>query len=315
MKRTLIAAASLAALAAGSLLAPAKAASSVSIGSVTVSNGKATVTGSASFDAVSGAQDIGGSVVNGIAAPQAADAAGVQLTKAKIAQLANGAGLRFIWELNSLPAQTPPEAVRYTWSFLIGTTQYQLQAKRTNLASVTTAEDPLGHVKQAAGQKNFFQLRGACQTSYEGSPVSGCYHLAFLNGSIDPATKTVSIDLPYETRDQIGRLVAPDFKPGAVLLPNQTAGMSVNAAFQAAVGNTSTSNYINNWSPYFVGNAVQIGVGFADQAPEEVEYTAPATLTGGTFTGSVSLGEDGADTVFARACSGTTCVYTSRPLA
>ena len=48
--------------------------------------------------------------------------------------------------------------------------------------------------------------------------------------------------MPYETRDAIGRLVAPEFGPGVVIEENLTATMSIVAAFQAVVGNTSTSD-------------------------------------------------------------------------
>jgi hypothetical protein len=137
-----------------------------------------------------------------------AEAAGIDLVDAKVLPLPDGSGLRFIWEVSNLPAQVPPEGVRYNWSFTAGGAQFQLQAKRTNLASVTTTEDPVGYVQQVS-KGDFFQLRGACQTSYQGTPAAGCYHLAFLKGAFDVANKQVSIDVPYQTRDSIGRLSPP----------------------------------------------------------------------------------------------------------
>jgi hypothetical protein len=170
---------------------------------------------------------------------------------------------------------------------------------------------------QLASGKEFFQLRGACTDHYPvtQSPVAGCYHLGFFPGRFDIANKTVSFDLPFNARDSVGRLVAPDFKPGAVLLENQSAGMSIAAAFQAVVGNTNTSDFINGWNPYFVGPGVQLGVGPAGadlSDPEAVTFTQNATLNpDGTFTGSVSGLTSSNNTVYVRACSGATCAYAS----
>jgi hypothetical protein len=270
---------------------------------------KAVVGGTAVFPTITEAQSVGGNNTN-FAQADVANAAGINLTDAKIQPLADGSGLRFIWVTSGLPEQTPPEGVRYTWSFKIGETQYQLQAKRTNMASITTAEDPVNHAKQLASQQPFFQLRGACVTSYEGAPTSGCYHLAFLKGAFDVANKTVSMELPYNTRDQIGRLVAPDFKPGAVLEANDTAGMSITAAFQAVIGNTSTSDYTNGWTSYYTGKRVDLAVGPANAAGEELDYSTPATVTGNDFRGEVTGLSNANNTVFARACSGVSeCTY------
>jgi hypothetical protein len=268
------------------------------------------VAGTASFEAITAAQSVGGTNTNWANAG-VAEAAGINLTDAKIAPLANNAGLRFIWELSAMPAQVPPEVVRYTWSFKIGTNQYQLQAKRTNLASITTAEDPVNHIQQAAAQKEFFQLRGACVTSYEGLPTAGCYHLAFLNGSFDVAGKKVTMDLPYLAKDEIGRVVTPDFKPGTVIQENVTAGMSITGAFQAVVGSTATSDYTNGWSPYYAGPQVALGVGAEGAAPETITYGPPATLSASGFSGTVNGLTAAKNTVFARACTGIECSYTS----
>lgn len=299
---------------AGVMLLPgaATAAPAVAITGVTVSGGTGSVTGTAAFQAITAAQSVGGTNTN-FANVDVATAAGTNLVDAKIAPLANGQGLRFIWELAGMPAQVPPEGVRYTWSFKIGTTQYQLQAKRTNLASITTAEDPMNHIQQATAQKEFFQLRGACVDNYFGTPqpVAGCYHLAFLNGAFDVANKTVSMDLPYQTKDKIGRVVAPDFKPGVTIEENQTANMSITGAFQAVIGNTTTSDYTNGWTPYYVGPSVALGVAAPGQEPEGVTYSAPGTLNGSTFNGTVSGLTASKNTVYARACNGVECTYTS----
>jgi hypothetical protein len=288
----------------------ASAAPTVSITGVTLTGNQGAVTGTAAFEAITTPQTVGGSNTN-FGNVAVADAAGINLVDAEIVPLPNGAGLRFIWKLQSLPAQVPPEAVRYTWSFKIGNNQYQLQAKRTNLASITTAEDPVNHIQQAAAQKEFFQLRGACQTAYEGLPTAGCYHLAFLNGSFDIANKQVTMDLPYETKDEIGRVVAPDFKPGSVIEENLTANMSITAAFQAVIGNTTTSDYTTGWTPYYAGPQIALGVAAANTPPDTVTYTTPAALNGGTFNGTVTGVAGTKNTVYARACNGTECTYSS----
>jgi hypothetical protein len=290
---------------------PAGAASQITIGEVVRDGANATVTGTATFAPIVEPESVGGANTN-FTNQSLAQAAGIDMVDAKILPLEDGSGLRFIWQLASMPAQVPPEGVRYTWSFAIGTTPYQLQAKRTNIASITTAEDPVNHVRQLAEQQ-FFQLRGACTANYghPSSPVSGCYHLAFLKGSFDTTAKTVSIDLPYRTRDGIGRLVAPDFVPGITLMESQSAGMSIASAFQAVAGNKTTSDFTNEWDPYFVGENIALGVGPASANPATVKYTSPADVTAGTFTGTVT-GLTGANTtIFARACRGISagCSY------
>ncbi len=139
--------------------------------------------------------------------------------------------------------------------------------------------------------------------------MSGCYHLAFLKGKFDTAAKTVSIDLPYETRDSIGRVVAKDFKPGVTIDPNKTAGMSITAAFQAVVSNTSTSEFINGWAPFATAPRVDLAVGRANADPAGLEYT-PATLDGSSFSGTVTGLTPTTNTVFARTCFGAECSFT-----
>ena len=295
------------------LAIPALAESSVTVDEATYDGaGKAAVTGTATLDPVVEAQSVGGTNTN-FARTEVADAAGINLVEGKIEPLANGSGLRFIWVVTGLPAQVPPEGVRYTWAVSIGSTVYQLQAKRTNLISVTTTEDPVGHVQQATKQADFFQLRGACQASYQGTPSSGCFHLAWLTGKFDAAAKHVYVDWPYNTKDAIGRLVAPDFKPGAVLNESQQAGMSISAGLQAAVSNTTSSDFINGWTPYFVGPRVDLAAGAASVAdPSALTYSTPGVLSGTSYTAQVSGLTAAKPTVWVRACNGIDCVFTSR---
>lgn len=309
----------LALAAAGLMLLPgqASAAPTVAISGVTVSGGTGSVTGTAAFQAITAAQSVVSeeSVFSNGSVPAAvADAIGMHLTDATITPLANGGGLRFTWHLLSMPDQVPPEGLRYVWAFQIGTNVYQLQAKSSNVASVSTLEDPVGTAQRATQVNNWFQLRGACVGAYLGAPVNGCYHLAYLTGSFDVANKQVTINLPYETKDQIGRLVAPDFKPGAVVVDNagtNTAGMVIAASGQAGVSNTTSSRYINGILPYYTAPQVSLGVASASAEPLTVTYGSPTTLSGGTFTGTVSGLTATKNTVFARACNGVECTYTS----
>jgi hypothetical protein len=296
----------------------ASAAPTVTITGVTVSGGTGSVTGTAAFEAITAPQSVKGEetvIVSGnVGGGPAGDAAGLDLQDATIQPLANGTGLRFTWIVSQMPNEVPPEGVRYNWSFKIGPTLYQLEAKRTNLASVSTLEDPIGHAQHFASNQPAFRLRGACVANYMGSPANGCYHLAYLPGSFDIAGKKITIDMPFETKDSIGRLVAPDFKPGATVVDNggeNTAGMAIAASFQAVVSNTASSQYINGYSPFYIGPQVALGVANAGTAPEAVTYSSAGTLNGGTFNGSVSGLTATKNTVYARACNGIECSYTS----
>lgn len=296
----------------------ASAAPTVTITGVTVNGGTGSVTGTAAFEAITAALSVVGEestrAAGNVGGSAAGDAAGLDMQDATIQPLPNGTGLRFTWTMTSIPEQIPPEGIRYMWGFRIGNSQYQLQAKRTNVASISTLEDPIGTVQHHANNQNIFQLRGACVANYMGTPANGCYHLAYLPGSFDAANGKVTMDMPYETRDSIGRVVAPDFKPGAVLVDNggvNTGGMVVAASFQAAVSNTNTSQYINGIDPYYVGPQIALGVANAGTAPEAVTYSSAGTLNGGTFNGTVSGLTATKNTVYARACNGIECSYTS----
>ena len=135
---------------------------------------------------------------------------------------------------------------RYTWSFGIGGKTFQLQAKRSNVVTTTLADDPAGHVGTLAGTA--FQIRGNCTADTAGAaPVSSCAAPgASCRGAFDTAKGEVRIDVPF------GLAKAKEIAPGAALVPVETAGMSISAAFQAAVSNTMISTYINGWDTYHV---------------------------------------------------------------
>ncbi len=196
-----------------------------------------------------------------------ADAIGIDLQDAFIEETEDGSGLRFTWQMASeLPPEGVPEGVRYNWSFQAGDQTYQMQVKRSNLANITTAEAPVDHVMEAAEGDWWFQLRGACEDSYmvDDSPVSGCYHLGFFDGDVDTATGTVSMVLPYEATDGIGRLVAGTFQRGTPVSENQSANMSITASAQAVVSNPTSSQFLNGWGTYYPGTVVSVALGDAD---------------------------------------------------
>lgn len=201
-----------------------------------------------------------------------------------------------------MPAVVPPEAVRYTWVFEIDGQSYQLQAKTSNLASVTTAEAPVDHVLEAAEGDGWFQLRGACEANYmhPDNPVSGCYHLGFFEGEFDTDNGRVVFELPYEAIDRIGRGVAQTFTRGSKLVASASANMSIAATFQAGVSNTSTAQYMGaSWGPYYAGTYVEAALGAADEAPSS--FTALDTRGNGTFAGTLT---GAGDTLWVRACRG-----------
>lgn len=242
--------------------------------------------------------------------PEAAQALGLDLTDALIEPIVGG--LRFTWVLDTPIEVIPPEGLRYNWSFTVGGEAYQLQAKLTNMGSLTTVEAPEAHVNQLTSGEPFFQLRGRCTASYEGTPVAGCYHLTFLDGAFDLEGGKISIDLPY------GLEVAPDIREGATLVEAQSAGMSITASLQAVVSNATISAYFNGWGQYATAPTVSANrvpeVPLTDGEPDYTFVNFDDTMTiseNGTWSGAV----DGTGSVYvARACHGATCSYTSATL-
>jgi hypothetical protein len=236
--------------------------------------------------------------------PDVARAGGIDLVAGTIEEYGDGAGLRFTWEMSELPPTgVLPEGVRYNWNFQVGGQTYQLQAKASNLASVTTAEAPVDHVLQAGSGEFWFQLRGACQANYQGTPapVAGCYHLGFFDGEVDLEAGTITFDLPYGAKDAIGRTVAETFQRGRTISHVDSAGTSVSATFQAGVSNTLTSQYwtAGTLGGYHAGTVVSAGLGTA--ATQPTAYTALDTPGDGSFAGSLT---GTGDTLWVKACKG-----------
>ncbi|HWH28324.1 MAG TPA: hypothetical protein VNU26_05070 [Mycobacteriales bacterium] len=300
----LVVTATAAALTSSALAAP----SALTIDSAMRSGSVVTAAGTAAFTGVDGPTAVGGTETP-FPNADVAKAYGIDLVGASIEPLADGSGLRFVWQLSSMPAVTPPEGVRYTWSFGVGDKTFQLQAKRTNVASTTTPEDPAGHAGALAG--GFFQLRGNCGSTYlDTVPLANCPHLAFLSGGFDTAAGRVHMDVPY------GLEVAKEIAPGAVITEVQTATMSISAAPQAVASTATAAEFINGWDPYYApGGNVSVAVGTDKTNPATVAYR-PATFADGSWTATVDRVPSTATMLFARACEGgpSSCVYTSVPL-
>jgi hypothetical protein len=300
-------------IAALAAAAPAQAAPSVTAGEATADGPRATVSGTVAFPAIEGPQSVltttSSRTAGEAAGSPAGQAAGLDLRGAQISRLPDGKGLRFQWVVQGMPAQTPPEGVRYLWGFSIGTSLYQLSAKRTNVANINTTENPPGTVTHAASNRGFFELRGDCTASYNGLPLSGCFRLAFLDGSFDPAKGIVTVDLPYGVR--------PDIQPGAVIAESTEGSVSgaISASFQAIVSTAQMATGFSGVSTYFSAPQLALGVGRATSNPASVSYTSTITpAADGTFTGSVGGVTAQNRTVFVRACNGVECAYAKRDL-
>jgi hypothetical protein len=275
---------------------------SVSITGVTVDGSAATVSGTASFPDVTVPHQVRvGPATQSFAEPALSGPLGIALTGATITSLPEGEGVRFTWELESLPPVVPPEVVRYTWAFNVGGDEFQLQAKTSNLVGTTTVDEPQGHLTNVGS--DYFQLRGRCTPAYMGTTVAGCYHLAFLEGEFDSAAGTVTVDLPYGTPGT-DKLV-----PGASIVASESAGMSIAAAVQAGVSNTSTANYINGWRTYLLGEKVEVGVGRANGTG--IVWSPAELAEDGSFTGTATGLSATLTTVYARACAGAVCAMSA----
>jgi hypothetical protein len=303
-----------------SIHATAATGSSVDGLTATAGSGGFTVAGTAAFggiDPVIVGEDPEG---DGPVAPQAAATTGVDLVKAQISQPNPASNeILFQWVTAGLPPQTGvlPEVTIYRFSFSVGTPahNYVLQAKFSNLASTGYLDDPTGPPTHIGGT---FQLRGNCGPLNAQVNVQNCHSLAFLQGSFDPATKTVSVRLP------IGNAAAPEVVPGATLSAYNYDATAVIAGYSAGVSNASTVDGLD-WLAasdegvtYAVaGKAVSLGIAPAGTDPANVAFTSAGTLAAdGTFTGTVSKAglAAGAYRLFARACFGSNCGYSSVPV-
>lgn len=217
--------------------------------------------------------------------------------------------LFFEWRVTGLPQTgSLPEAIRYTLPFKIGTKQFQLQAKLSNVGSVTVVDDPQGHPAHVG---NAFQLRGNCVANYPQAPVplANCPHLAWLGGTFDAANKIVRIKVPLG--------ITPEFAPGAVLERNvstNTSLVQISATYQAVASSGTTTGDVSDWGSdddtfkYAIPKQeVRLGLTPAGTPVEQVGFGTASTLSGSSFTGSLTAPGPGTYDLWARACFGTSC--------
>lgn len=278
--------------------------------SATVAGTSVSASGAATFGGQAPqtiAEDIAG---DGPVNPEVSRDTGVDLTGARAYQPdPEDPTLVFEWKVTNLPASgTYAEAVRYFWPFQIATPDgpksYFLQAKLSNLSSVTTVDDPAGHVTNAGRS---FQLRGNCVDDWMGTGIANCPHIGWLDGEFDTATNTVRMELP------LGSELAPEVVPGAKLEALNFAGGTIAVAYQAVVSNATTTDFAE-WfedDPYNVpSKRVSLGVAPAGTPPNQVDFSTEGTLSDdGSFLGNVDISglEPGSYELFARACFGSNC--------
>lgn len=268
------------------------------------------VTGSATFNGelpVRVSEDPEG---DGPLAPQQASSTGVDLTGFFAYQPDPAVPkLVFEWDVTGLPdTGSLPEAIRYTAPFRIGTTQWQLQAKLTNVASVTLIDDPAGHAREPG----HFQLRGNCTASWPQPPsnVGNCPHIAWLEGEFDVTEDVVRIELP------IGASFMPQLIPGAELRRNSSTNstlVNISASYQAVASNATTSDEAP-WGEdetfvYRVpSRTVRLGI-VPEGGPAQFTVNGTVAANGSEFGGSLSTAglAPGSYDVWVQACFGTNC--------
>lgn len=246
-------------------------------------------------------------------APQASFEAGVDLLDTEIHQPdPDTPTLRMNIHVSNLPVTgSLPETVRYSVPFRIGTSQWQVQAKLTNFSSVTLLDDPQGHVRPLG----HFQLRGNCTTSWQGTPVANCPHVAWLDGEFDTGTNTIRVDIPLG--------IASEFAPGNTMIKNTSSNatlVDIMAAYNAVVASTAAADVSAieaEWSYPIPTKDVLLGIAPAGTPPQLVSFdTAAALVEGDAFAGALDTSglAPGEYDVYAKACFGANCGVATAPM-
>jgi hypothetical protein len=95
-------------------------------------------------------------------------------------------------------------------------------------------------------------------------------------------------------------------------VPGQAEWNGIGATFEGA-GPTAVE--LRGASNFYIGRHVALGFNGPDRAPEIARYTTVAALgSDGTFNATVDGRYAGQSTLFARACEGTSCAYTTLAL-
>jgi len=121
--------------------------------------------------------------------------AGMDLISASVEGL--GDAVRFTIGVTSLPESGGiPESPRYVWNLRASGKEVELEGKFTNYSRGTC--DPTGGAcppPRDPGEAPFL-VRGNCVVT--GDSLKTCEELALLHGTFDPATATLSVDVPME---------------------------------------------------------------------------------------------------------------------
>ena len=98
------------------------------------------------------------------------------------------------------PIGTLPETVRFLWAFAVDGESYRVTGKRTEIGKPNPINqsntDQIGQVYP----DGFFRLEGECGTTATVGTLSfiDCTTLGYLEGTFDPAAKTMSFSVPLE---------------------------------------------------------------------------------------------------------------------
>jgi len=254
----------------------------------TVSGGTISVTGTASFGGedpvevgVDGANDNTGGANT---APL-----GVDLTRMLISQPdPNSPALQFTFDVAALTGGGTPEHVAYNWDIKVdggdpeGGVNKSLKSWRTRVAS-TTNTNPYAAIFDCVPQAPP-QTGSSCSP---GPTVPVVY---------DEASSQVRLSVP---------LALIDAEPGSTieawLRISSPVWIGATAGTQTLAGQYDTSTH----DPYTVPTkTVRLGI-----APtgSPISYTAPASLSGSSFSGSLATPGPGTYDIGAQVCFGTNC--------
>ncbi|HYH27248.1 MAG TPA: hypothetical protein VEA19_00555 [Actinomycetota bacterium] len=287
--------------------------------SASVSGGEVSISGTAAFGGQAPVTVTEDPTGDAPVAPELGSTTGVDLVAARM-YVPNPASPNLVveWEVTNLPdTGAIPEGTRYSLAFKVGTKEFQVQAKFSNLASVTTLDDPPGHVTNAS---KAFQIRGNCTTDYQGTGVAACPHLGWLTGEWDTAENVVRVQVP------LGSSFAPDIKGGAALERNTSSNANLNAViagYQAFLALSPQTNDEAIFGPEeeetyaFVVPEKKVSFAIVPAGTPEanVVFGAPAT-TGDSFSGTLSTAglAPGSYDVYAKACFASNCATASTPV-
>lgn len=97
------------------------------------------------------------------------------------------------------PSGSLPEGFRFMWAFAVGDTSYRVTVKSAEIGKPNPADgsgmDQIGKVYP----NGFYRLEGDCgATSLGAVSLVGCPTIAYLEGKIDPASKSFTFSVPMK---------------------------------------------------------------------------------------------------------------------